>query len=105
MPTHFSPQAIQFLRGLARNNRRDWFDARKAIYERELKAPVLALIEEINGDFVDFAPQHIRPRKWAPPQASMPIKSTLRFAVKCRNCVRENFLRTTISPRRLSPTR
>ena len=61
MPTHFSPDALQFLRGLARNNRRDWFDARKPIYERELKAPMLALIEEINGELVDFAPEHIRP--------------------------------------------
>jgi uncharacterized protein (TIGR02453 family) len=61
MPTHFSPQAIQFLRGLARNNRRDWFDARKHVYERELKEPLLALIEEINGDLMDFAPEHIRP--------------------------------------------
>ncbi len=61
MPTHFSPEALQFLRGLARNNRRDWFDARKPLYERELKAPMLALIEEINGELVDFAPEHIRP--------------------------------------------
>ena len=61
MPTYFSPQAIQFLRGLARNNRRDWFDARKQVYETELKAPLLALIEEINGEFMDFAPEHIRP--------------------------------------------
>ncbi len=61
MPTHFSPEAIKFLRGLARNNNRDWFDARKPVYERELKAPMLALIEEINGELVDFAPEHIRP--------------------------------------------
>ena len=61
MPTHFSPEAIKFLRSLARNNNRDWFQARKTIYERELKAPMLALIEEINGELVDFAPEHIRP--------------------------------------------
>lgn len=61
MPTHFSPEGLKFLRGLARNNRRDWFDARKAIYERELKAPMLALIDEINGDLAEFAPEHIRP--------------------------------------------
>ena len=42
---------------------RDWFDARKAVYESELKAPLLALIEEINGDFVHFAPAHIRPAR------------------------------------------
>jgi uncharacterized protein (TIGR02453 family) len=61
MPTHFSPEALKFLRGLARNNDRDWFAARKPVYERELKAPMLALIEEINGELVDFAPEHIRP--------------------------------------------
>ncbi len=61
MPTHFSPEALKFLRALARNNDRDWFQARKSIYEQELKTPLLALIEEINGDLLDFAPQHIRP--------------------------------------------
>jgi uncharacterized protein (TIGR02453 family) len=61
MPTYFSPQALKFLRGLARHNDRDWFAERKTIYEQELKAPMLALIEEINGELVDFAPEHIRP--------------------------------------------
>src|SRR5689334_11026561 len=36
-----------------------------------------------------------RPRKCDPPQASMPINSTCRFAVKSNSCLRENFLRTT----------
>lgn len=61
MPTHFSPEALKFLRGLVRNNRRDWFDARKPVYEKELKTPMLALIEEINGELAEFAPEHIRP--------------------------------------------
>ena len=61
MSTHFNSDAIKFLRGLARNNDREWFGARKAVYESELKAPMLALIEEINNDLVDFAPEHIRP--------------------------------------------
>ncbi len=47
-PPHFTEQALKFLRGLARHNDRAWFDPRKPIYERELKAPMLALIEEIN---------------------------------------------------------
>ncbi|MEO6829498.1 MAG: DUF2461 domain-containing protein [Acidobacteriaceae bacterium] len=58
---YFNPEAVKFLRGLVRNNDREWFGARKEIYERELKHPMLALIEEINGDLVDFAPEHIRP--------------------------------------------
>lgn len=61
MPTHFSPEALKFLRSLVRNNDRDWFNARKDVYERELKAPMLALIEEINGELMDFAPEYIRP--------------------------------------------
>jgi uncharacterized protein (TIGR02453 family) len=61
MPTHFTPEALKFLRGLARHNDRTWFDPRKPIYERELKAPMLALIEDINHALSDFAPQHVRP--------------------------------------------
>ena len=61
MPTHSTPDALKFLRGLARHNDREWFEPRKAIYQSELKAPMLALIEEINHSLVDFAPDHVRP--------------------------------------------
>ena len=73
--THFTPEALKFLRGLARHNDRAWFDPRKPIYERELKAPMLALIEEINHAFADFAPEHIRP----PHKAMMRIYLDTRF--------------------------
>ncbi len=45
MPTHFQPEALKFLRGLAKHNDREWFEPRKHIYERALKEPMLALIE------------------------------------------------------------
>ena len=61
MSTHFSPAALKFLRGLKRHNDREWFNERKAIYERELKAPMLALIEEINEALCEIAPEHVRP--------------------------------------------
>jgi uncharacterized protein (TIGR02453 family) len=61
MPTHFTPEALKFLRGLKRHNDRDWFEPRKAIYEREFKAPMLALIEEVNQALAAFAPDHVRP--------------------------------------------
>ncbi len=61
MPTHFTPEALKFLRGLARHNDRAWFEPRKHLYERELKAPMLALIEEVNASMAAFAPDHIRP--------------------------------------------
>jgi uncharacterized protein (TIGR02453 family) len=80
MATHFSPEALKFLRGLARNNDRAWFDPRKPIYERELKAPMLVLIEEINHELSTFAPDHIRePRK-----VMMRIYRDTRFATDKR---------------------
>jgi uncharacterized protein (TIGR02453 family) len=60
MGTHFSDGALKFLRGLKRNNDREWFAARKEVYERELKAPMLAVIDEINEAMVEFAPEHVR---------------------------------------------
>ena len=76
MATHFSNEAIKFLRGLKRNNDRVWFDERKAIYERELKAPMLALIGEINEAMLDFAPMHVRP----PQKIMMRIYRDIRFS-------------------------
>ena len=63
MPTHFSPEAIKFLRGLGRHNDREWFEPRKPVYEKELKTPMLALIDEINHAMAEFAPDHIRDPK------------------------------------------
>ena len=57
----FGNEALRFLRGLKRNNRREWFEERRAIYEGELKTPMLALIERLNEGMVDYAPAHIRP--------------------------------------------
>ncbi len=31
---YFNEQALKFLRGLRRNNNREWFQARREIYER-----------------------------------------------------------------------
>jgi len=61
MSTHFTPEALKFLRGLARHNDRAWFEPRRTIYERELKAPMLALIDEVNASLAGFAPDHVRP--------------------------------------------
>lgn len=59
--SHFTPQAIDFLRKLKRNNRREWFEARRKVFERELKQPMLALIERLMHGMTDYAPNHLRP--------------------------------------------
>jgi uncharacterized protein (TIGR02453 family) len=57
----FRPQAMTFLRNLARHNDREWFTPRKAEFEAELKEPMLAIIRKITEAMVAFAPNHIRP--------------------------------------------
>jgi len=52
----FAPEGLAFLRALKRNNDRDWFRARKDRYEQLLRAPMIALIERLAGDFREFAP-------------------------------------------------
>jgi len=80
MGTCFSAEGMKFLRGLARNNDREWFDPRKAIYERAVKAPMLAVIGEVNDALAEFAPEHMRePRK-----TMMRIYRDTRFAADKR---------------------
>ncbi len=76
MPTHFSPAAMRFLKGLKTHNDRDWFNERKAVYEAEVQAPWLALIEEINHAFVDFAPGYAKPAR----KVAMRIYRDIRFS-------------------------
>ena len=76
MGAHFSDAGLRFLRGLKRNNDRDWFNERKSIYERELKEPMFALINEVNVAMLRFAPEHIR----SPAKTMMRIYRDIRFA-------------------------
>jgi uncharacterized protein (TIGR02453 family) len=60
----FPPEAITFLKGLEKHNTRDWFQPRKEIFESKLKAPMLEFVEQINGELLKFAPEHItEPKK------------------------------------------
>ena len=52
----FTPRTLAFLRSLERNNRREWFHERKDRYERDVRAPMVALVEQLAADFRDFAP-------------------------------------------------
>ena len=58
---YFRPEALSFLRNLARHNDRAWFQPRKSIFEAELKEPMLAAIRKITEAMLDFAPNHVRP--------------------------------------------
>jgi uncharacterized protein (TIGR02453 family) len=62
----FSPKSLAFLRALKRNNDREWFKARKDQYDGLLRAPMIAVIEQLAVDFQTFAPDLV-----ASPKSSM----------------------------------
>ena len=53
----FRPEALRFLRGLERNNRRDWFERHRPTYEREIRDPMRALVEEMDVRLARLAPE------------------------------------------------
>ena len=55
--TGFPAAALTFLRGLARHNRRPWFEARRDTYEAAVRAPMRALIEAVDVRLARVAPE------------------------------------------------
>jgi len=53
----FRPAALRFLRSLKRNNRREWFEAQRNLYENEVRQPLRALVEEVDVRLAGFAPE------------------------------------------------
>jgi len=47
----FSPQTVPFFKALAFHQTKDWFEANRAIYESEIKAPLGDLVEELAARF------------------------------------------------------
>ncbi len=55
----FTTATLRFLRELARNNRKPWFDAHRAEYEAVVQAPMRELIEAMDARLARFAPEII----------------------------------------------
>ena len=53
----FTPAALKFLRGLAKNNNKQWFEEHRADYENEVREPMRDLIGEMNAKLASFAPE------------------------------------------------
>jgi uncharacterized protein (TIGR02453 family) len=53
----FTPRTLAFLRALKRNNDREWFREHKAAYERDVRGPMLEVLDRLAGDFGRFAPE------------------------------------------------
>jgi uncharacterized protein (TIGR02453 family) len=74
--TRFTPKAFTFLRGLARNNRKEWFEEHRAAYEGELKRPLALLIEEMDVHLATIAPEIIG----SPKKSAFRIHRDVRFS-------------------------
>lgn len=57
----FTPAALRFLKDLKANNRREWFQPRKAEFEELLRQPLLTLCDEVSDDLRSFAVEHVTP--------------------------------------------
>jgi uncharacterized protein (TIGR02453 family) len=55
----FPKQGLTFLQELKENNDREWFTPRKAVFEESVKAPMVALVEAVNGELASFAPEYL----------------------------------------------
>jgi uncharacterized protein (TIGR02453 family) len=55
----FPEEMVRFFRSLKRNNRREWFQPRKHLFEQHVKTPMLELISAINADLAKFAPDYV----------------------------------------------
>ncbi len=53
---HFNPALFAFLRDLAANNNRDWFNASKKRYEAEVRNPCMRFIADLGDRLADVCP-------------------------------------------------
>jgi len=54
---YFSEATLRWLRALARNNRRDWFEAHRAEYDEHVRGPMADLVREMDVRMAAFAPE------------------------------------------------
>jgi len=60
----FPPRVFTFLRGIAKHNRKEWFEEHRGDYETAIKAPLAGLVEEMDVRLAAFAPEIVgNPKK------------------------------------------
>jgi len=55
----FSIEMVQFFQKLKRNNRREWFQPRKHLFDQHVKEPMLQMVADINAELIKLAPARI----------------------------------------------
>ena len=64
------------MKALKRHNEREWFNARKDVFEAEVQGPWLAVVEAVNEAFAEFAPEYVKPAR----KTAMRIYRDIRFS-------------------------
>jgi uncharacterized protein (TIGR02453 family) len=59
MTTYFTPKTFAFLRALAKNNNREWFNANKARFEEDLRAPYQRFITDLAEPLKKISPHFV----------------------------------------------
>lgn len=70
------PRGITFLRGLKKNNRKEWFEERRADYDTYLRQPMLQLVEETDVRLAEITPEIIG----SPKKSMFRIHRDVRFS-------------------------
>jgi len=55
----FPAEGIAFLRALKKHNDRDWFNARKSIFEESVRKPMLDLVSSVHAHMLSYAPEYV----------------------------------------------
>ena len=72
----FPAETLPFLRDLKANNKREWFQPRKPIYEEKVKAPLVELVLALGEELRDFGTDLVT----APDKAIYRIYRDVRFS-------------------------
>jgi uncharacterized protein (TIGR02453 family) len=56
---YFDSDSLAFFRGLAKHNAKPWFEAHREDYEQHVRAPLTALVNEMDSRFSEFAPEFV----------------------------------------------
>ena len=76
MTQRFSTAGMAFMRDLASNNTKAWFQENKKRYERDFKLPGRVLVAEVNEILAKVSPNHVTP----PNKAISRINRDIRFS-------------------------
>ena len=65
-PPRFTDKTVRLLRNLKRHNDREWFKSHRDEFERDVRGPMVDVIERLSVDLLSFAPELV-----ATPKTSM----------------------------------